>query len=194
MTSITIISQPAPTDAHGSSPAPSAIDALLTRARQRISVVDARTAAAMRRRGALLVDTRPVDQRKRFGQIPVAVVIDRTVLEWRLDPTSPYRHALVVDHQGPIIVFCQEGYSSGLAVATLAELGVPDVHELAGGFEAWAAAQFPVEPAPPERCRSTDGRRDPAPPRAPIAPVRAFVAFTDDANPLRLPRTPVARR
>ena len=39
--------------------------------------------------GALLVDIRPVDQRLRDGELTGAVVIDRNVLEWRLDPTSP---------------------------------------------------------------------------------------------------------
>ena len=39
--------------------------------------------------GALVVDTRPVEQRDRDGELPGAVVVDRNVLEWRLDPTSP---------------------------------------------------------------------------------------------------------
>ena len=44
-------------------------------------------------------------------------------------------------------MFCQEGYSSILAVASLVDVGVPDVHELAGGFAAWEAAGLPTEPA-----------------------------------------------
>lgn len=50
----------------------------------------------------------------------------------------------MIDHTGPIIVFCQEGYASSLAVASLQDIGVPDVHDLAGGFDAWAAAGLPV--------------------------------------------------
>jgi hypothetical protein len=42
-------------------------------------------------RGALLVDTRTDVQRQRQGNLPDAIVIDRTVLEWRLDPTGPWR-------------------------------------------------------------------------------------------------------
>jgi len=42
-------------------------------------------------------------------------------------------------------VFCQQGYSSILAVAELQSLGVPEVYELSGGFEAWSAAGLPVE-------------------------------------------------
>ena len=41
--------------------------------------------------GALLVDTRPAEQRDRDGEVPGAVVVDRNVLEWRLDPASPDR-------------------------------------------------------------------------------------------------------
>jgi rhodanese-related sulfurtransferase len=127
----------------------SAIDDLLAAARRRISIVDAHAAADLQRQGALLVDTRPVAQRREHGEVPGAVVIERNVLEWRLDPTSAHRHPAVIAHHGPIVVFCQQGYSSSLAVATLVELGVPDVHDLGGGFEAWSAAGLPVARADP---------------------------------------------
>jgi rhodanese-related sulfurtransferase len=123
----------------------SAIDRHLEEVRRGISIVSPHDAAALRAAGALLVDTRPVAQRVEYGQIPGAIVIDRNVLEWRLDPTSEHRHPAAVDHRGPIVVFCQEGYSSSLAVASLTGLGVADVHDLAGGFSAWAAAGLPVE-------------------------------------------------
>jgi rhodanese-related sulfurtransferase len=125
----------------------SAIDRHLARARQDISILTALEAAALRDQGALLVDTRPVAQRQRFGEIPGALVIERNVLEWRLDPTSDHRHPIAADHDGPIVVLCQEGFASSLAVATLVELGLHDVHDLGGGFEAWAAAGLPVQPA-----------------------------------------------
>ncbi len=124
----------------------SSIDRHLEEVRRGISILTPDDAAERRAAGALFVDTRPVAQRAEFGQIPGAVTIERNVLEWRLDPTSEHRHPAAIDHHGPIVVFCQEGYSSSLAVASLAALGVPDVHDLAGGFAAWTAAGFPVEP------------------------------------------------
>jgi rhodanese-related sulfurtransferase len=124
----------------------SAIERHLEEVRRGISILTPDAAAELRSRGALLVDTRPVAQRDEFGQIPGAIVIERNVLEWRLDPTSDHRHPAVAEHHGPIVVFCQEGYSSSLAVASLAALGVPDVHDLAGGFAAWSAGGLPVEP------------------------------------------------
>jgi rhodanese-related sulfurtransferase len=124
----------------------SRIDALVAAAREGISRIDAGAADAKRRAGAMFIDTRPVEQRDSFGSIPGAVAIDRNVLEWRVDPTSDHRHPDVAAHDGPIVVFCQQGYSSSLAVKTLVDLGVRDVHDLAGGFEAWAASGFPVSP------------------------------------------------
>lgn len=103
-------------------------------------MLDAEAAAAARAAGALFVDTRPRAQREEFGEIPGAIVIERNVLEWRLDPTSAHRHPEAARHRGAIVVFCQAGFASSLAVASLVKLGVVDVHDLAGGFAAWAAA------------------------------------------------------
>jgi rhodanese-related sulfurtransferase len=127
---------------------PSAVDAMLAAARARISVVEPREAAALLAAGALFVDTRPADQRVEFGGIPGALVIDRNVLEWRLDPTSAHRDPRAAAHVGPVVVFCQQGYSSILAVDNLTRLGLPDVHDLGGGFEAWLAAGLPTAATP----------------------------------------------
>lgn len=125
----------------------SAIERRLEQACARISRVEPRLAHELVQGGALMIDTRPAGQRERFGVIPGAVVVERVHLEWRLDPTSTHRHPAVIEHHGPIVVFCQEGYSSILAVESLVDLGMTDVHELAGGFEAWAIAGLPTSSA-----------------------------------------------
>ena len=125
----------------------SATDRLLAAARARISTVDAHEAASLQAAGATLVDTRPAAQRAEFGEIAGAVVIERNVLEWRLDPDGDHR-LTTIDHTRPLVVFCQEGYSSSLAVASLVDVGLTDVHDLAGGFAAWSAAGLPVQPPP----------------------------------------------
>ena len=89
--------------------------------------------------GALVVDTRPVDQRDRDGDLPGAVIIDRNVLEWRLDPSSPHRLPIANDPARRIVVVCNEGYSSSLAAHTLQRLGLTRATDLIGGFQAWAA-------------------------------------------------------
>jgi rhodanese-related sulfurtransferase len=89
--------------------------------------------------GALLVDTRPAAQRERDGELPGAVVVDRNILEWRLDPQSEDRIDEASFHRKVIIV-CNEGYASSLAAATLRELGI-DATDLIGGYQAWLANQ-----------------------------------------------------
>jgi rhodanese-related sulfurtransferase len=89
--------------------------------------------------GALVVDTRPVDQRDRDGDLPGSVIIDRNVLEWRLDPSRPHRLPIADDPARRIVVVSNEGYSSSLAAHTLQRLGLTRATDLIGGFQAWAA-------------------------------------------------------
>ena len=77
-----------------------------------------------------------------------ALVIDRNVLEWRLDPTSPHRLAEADDPARRIVVVCNEGYSSSLAAATLRRLGVARATDLVGGYQAWLGARTQSEAAP----------------------------------------------
>jgi len=87
-------------------------------------------------RGALIVDIRPVGLRARDGELPGSVVIDRNVLEWRLDPTSPDRLPQASDPDLEIVLVCDEGYASSLAAASLQRLGLRRVTDLDGGFQA----------------------------------------------------------
>jgi rhodanese-related sulfurtransferase len=115
----------------------SAIAELLESYRRDVVRVEPKDLADEIAAGALVVDTRPVEQRDRDGELPGAVVIDRNVLEWRLDPTSPDRiPPALADRR--VIVVCNEGYSSSLAVHTLRQLGLQDVTDLVGGFRAWS--------------------------------------------------------
>jgi len=124
---------------------PPTIDELLERARSRLLRVDAAQAARELADGALVVDTRPADQRAEQGVIPGALVVGRNVLEWRLDPSSPSRIPQAVDLDVRVIVVCAEGFSSSLAAASLQELGFWNATDLIGGFVAWEAAGLPVD-------------------------------------------------
>ena len=87
--------------------------------------------------GGLLVDIRPVELRDRDGALPGAVVIDRNVLEWRLDPTSPHRIDALTGPDQRVVLVCNEGYATSLAAATLRRLGLRHATDLVGGYQAW---------------------------------------------------------
>jgi rhodanese-related sulfurtransferase len=116
------------------------IDELLAEARAEIAPrVSPDEVAARISSGALVIDIRPADQRARDGALPGAVVVDRNVLEWRLDPTSPHRIDEVTDHDRDVVIVCNEGYSSALAAQTLRRLGLHRATDVDGGFQAWMA-------------------------------------------------------
>ncbi len=133
------------------------IDEVVERARRRLVRVTPEQAAAELAQGALLVDTRTESQRAVQGDIPGAIVIDRTVLEWRLDPTSPSRIEQATDHQVRVIVVCAEGYSSSLAAASLQDIGLVNASDVIGGFEAWKAAGLPIRASGPTRTINASG-------------------------------------
>jgi rhodanese-related sulfurtransferase len=117
----------------------SAIACLLDRCRQALDRVEPADLEAVAAAGALVIDMRPVQQRLRDGELPGALVVDRNVLEWRLDPTSPHRLAVADDADRRIVLVCHEGYSSSLAAHTLQQLGLRRATDLAGGYTAWVA-------------------------------------------------------
>jgi rhodanese-related sulfurtransferase len=120
------------------------IDEQLDIARSGLERVDPKTAAAAHDDGALLVDIRPIHQRSADGEIPGAIVIDRNVLEWRLDPASPDRIPEVEGYDQSVILFCNEGYASSLAAASLQAVGLGRATDLDGGYQAWRAAGLPT--------------------------------------------------
>ena len=121
----------------------SAIADLLSACREDLDRVAPQDLAAELADGALVIDTRPAEQRERDGELPGAIVVDRNVLEWRLDPTSPHRIPEAVPGR-KVIVVCNEGYSSSLAARILRLLGLSDATDLEGGFQAWAALRTAV--------------------------------------------------
>jgi rhodanese-related sulfurtransferase len=124
------------------------VEDLLERARARIERLTPAQAAAAVAAGAVLVDTRYQELRERDGVVPGAVVVERNELEWRFDPHCPHRLPEATGHDVHVIVMCNEGYASSLGAASLRDLGLFRADDLAGGFQAWAAAGLPVEPAP----------------------------------------------
>jgi rhodanese-related sulfurtransferase len=124
------------------------IEQILGEARARLDRLDPGATRRAQTDGAVLVDIRPVAQRLASGQIPGALVVERNVLEWRFDPTSDARLPVADRYDLPVVVYCEEGYTSSLAAAALQDLGLFRATDLVGGISAWRAAGLPVEPAP----------------------------------------------
>jgi rhodanese-related sulfurtransferase len=115
----------------------SSIDGVLEQSRRHLDRVEPEQLADEMAAGALVVDIRPVENRDSEGPLPGALVVDRNVLEWRLDPTSPDRIAEADDPGRRVILVCNEGYASSLAAETLQRVGLPHATDLVGGFRAW---------------------------------------------------------
>ena len=130
--------------AHGPAGADRSLDRLLSRARSRLHRLEPREVPGAIRQGAIVVDIRPEFQRRRDGEIPGAVIVERNHIEWRLHPASSGRIEEAADADTHWIVICDEGYASSLAAATLQLIGLRRATDVAGGFQAWRAAGLPV--------------------------------------------------
>ena len=124
------------------------IDELLAESRRNLDRLDPQQSASAVADGATLIDIRSDSQIARDGTIPGALVIARNVLEWRLDPSSDARLPDAPALHDHVILFCNEGYASSLAAATLQELGFARATDLDGGFQAWRQVGLAVDPPP----------------------------------------------
>ena len=121
------------------------VDDLLREARGSLDRYSAERAWDALQRGALVVDIRSAAQRAAAGEVPGALVLERNVLEWRLDPQSDHRLPEAA-YDLEVVVMCAEGYQSSLAAATLQQLGLRRATDLVDGFDGWLAAGLPVVP------------------------------------------------
>ncbi|MFD0578584.1 rhodanese-like domain-containing protein [Dactylosporangium darangshiense] len=124
------------------------VDRVLAEARHGIRRYTPHETVAARTRGALIVDTRTESQRAEAGELPGAVVIDRTVLEWRLDPAGDARIPEATGYDLEVVVVCRQGYSSSLAAESLRRIGLHRATDMIGGVEAWQRAGLPLHREP----------------------------------------------
>lgn len=94
-------------------------------------------------KGALLLDLREPEERKRAGAIPGALHVPRGMLEFHADASTPYHIPALAPHKRTIL-YCASGGRSALGAKALRELGYVDVAHLGGGFKACSAAGKPV--------------------------------------------------
>jgi rhodanese-related sulfurtransferase len=121
------------------------VEDLLAEARAEIDRLSPAEAHAAAQTGAILVDIRPLEQRRRDGLVPDAAVVERNVLEWRLDPNGEHRDPALARPDRRIILICDEGYQSSLAAAALRRFGL-DACDVIDGVQGWMAASLPLHP------------------------------------------------
>jgi MFS family permease len=126
-------------------PSRPSVDQLLAKAQERIAPrLTPEEARRAMTDGALLIDLRSSDERRRDGVVPGSLHIPRSVLEWRVDPDSGFTNPYVTGLDRRLILFCAQGFSSSFAAASLRELGCARATDMVGGFDAWKSAGLPV--------------------------------------------------
>lgn len=117
---------------------------MVARARSRIAEIDAETLMARHGDARLvIVDIRDVRERQRTGWIPGSVHAPRGMLEFWVDPESPY-HKPIFAEDKEFVFHCASGWRSALATATLQDMGFEAAH-LKDGFTGWVEAGGAVE-------------------------------------------------
>jgi len=91
-----------------------------------------------------IVDIRDVRELEREGTIPGALLAPRGMLEFWVDPESPYFKPVFADEGKEFILFCGAGWRSALATKTLMDMGMRNVAHIDGGFAAWKKAEAPM--------------------------------------------------
>ena len=95
----------------------------------------------------VFVDIRDVRELEREGMIPNAMHAPRGMLEFWVDPDSPYYKPIFGEGKR-LVLYCASAWRSALATETLHRMGVPNVSHLEGGFSAWKKAQLPTVDKP----------------------------------------------
>ena len=92
----------------------------------------------------VFVDLRDVRELEREGVIPGAFHAPRGMLEFWVDPESPYHKPVFHQPGKRYVLFCAGGWRSALSAQTLQDMGLPEVGHIDGGFTAWKQAGAPV--------------------------------------------------
>lgn len=122
---------------------------LLEEANREVETLDvAQTKAALARGDAVLIDLRDPREIAREGRIPGAFSCPRGMLEFWIDPASPYAKPIFQEDR-KFIFHCAGGWRSALAAKTAQDMGLKPVAHLAGGFTAWRDAGEAVEKPEP---------------------------------------------
>ena len=100
-----------------------------------------------------LVDIRDARELEREGTVPGAINAPRGMLEFWVDPDSPYYKPVLGDEDKQYVLFCGAGWRSALAAKALQDMGMTNVAHIDGGFTEWAKQGAPVDSYEAHRAR-----------------------------------------
>jgi len=92
-----------------------------------------------------IVDIRDVRELQKLGKIPGAVHAPRGMLEFWVDPDSPYHRDLFAHEDHEYILYCGSGWRSALAAKAMHEMGLTNFAHMGGGFSGWLEADGDIE-------------------------------------------------
>jgi rhodanese-related sulfurtransferase len=95
----------------------------------------------------VIIDLRDIRELQRTGKIPGAFSCPRGMLEFWIDPASPY-HKEIFNQDKVYVFYCASAWRSALSAKVAQDMGLAPVAHIAGGFTAWAKAEAPIEDLP----------------------------------------------
>ena len=127
------------------------IRAMVDAAEREIETLETEQALALHgNEDVVLVDIRDIRELQRDGKVPGAFHCPRGMLEFWIDPESPY-HKPVFAQDKKYVFFCAGGLRSALAAHTAHQMGLKPVAHIRGGFGAWKKLGGPVEMPEPKK-------------------------------------------
>ena len=122
------------------------IDVLLAEANAVIRTIATDEAVGLHADGSVtFVDIRDPRELERDGMVPGALHATRGMLEFWVDPASPYHKPLFADETREFVLFCGAGWRSALAAKSLQDMGMTNVAHVDGGWAKWTAVRAPIE-------------------------------------------------
>ena len=118
---------------------------LVSEALQEIKTISTEDAHKMFRDNKCnLIDIRDIRELERDGRVKNSLHIPRGMLEFWMDPSSPYYKQGKIDPSKETILFCAAGLRSALATKTLQDMGFKNVSHVNGGFNTIKASDFEI--------------------------------------------------
>ena len=121
------------------------VKSMVAEAKSKINEIDAKEAIKLfEDENVIFIDIRDIRERQKLGFIPGSFHAPRGMLEFWIDPESPYFMSGKLDMNKELVLFCDGGLRSALAAKSLKEMGFEKVSHVDGGFAAISQSDFKI--------------------------------------------------